>query len=38
MEKEENLNNTQTDENQNLEKETEKPEESSAGDNKQETH
>ena len=37
MEKEENQNNTPTDENQNLEKETEKPEESSAADNKQET-
>ena len=37
MEKEENQNNTPTDENQNLEKETEKPEESSAGENKQET-
>ena len=37
MEKEENLNNTQTDENQNLEKETEKPEESSTTENKQET-
>ena len=37
MEKEENQNNTPTDENQNLEKETEKPEESSAAENKQET-
>ena len=37
MEKEENQNNTPTDENQNLEKETEKPEESSATENKQET-
>ena len=37
MEKEENQNNTPTDENQNLEKETEKPEESSVGENKQET-
>ena len=37
MEKEENQNNTPTDENQNLEKETEKPEESSAGENKQES-
>ena len=37
MEKEENQNNTQTDENQNLEKETEKPEESSTTENKQET-
>ena len=37
MEKEENQNNTPEDENQNLEKETEKPEESSAGENKQET-
>ena len=34
MEKEENQNNTPTDENQNLEKETEKPEESSAEENK----
>ena len=38
MEKEENQNNTPTNENQNLEKETEKPKESSAGENKQETH
>ena len=38
MEKEENQNNTPTDENQNLEKETEQPEESSAEENKQETH
>jgi len=37
MEKEENQNNTPTDENQNLEKETEKPEKSSAAENKQET-
>ena len=37
MEKEENQNNTPTDENQNLEKETEKPEESSTTENKQET-
>ena len=37
MEKEENQNSTQTDENQNLEKETEKPEESSAGEDKKET-
>ena len=37
MEKEENQNNTPTDENQSLEKETEKPEESSAAENKQET-
>ena len=37
MEKEENQNNTPEDKNQNLEKETEKPEESSAGENKQET-
>ena len=37
MEKEENQNNTPTDKNQNLEKETEKPEESSAAENKQET-
>ena len=37
MEKEENQNNTPTEENQNLEKETEKPEESSAAENKQET-
>ena len=37
MEKEENQNNAPTDENQNLEKETEKPEESSAAENKQET-
>ena len=37
MEKEENQNNTSTDENQNLEKETEKPEESSAAENKQKT-
>ena len=37
MEKEENQNNTQAGENQNLEKETEKPEESSAAENKQET-
>ncbi len=38
MEKEENQNNTPTDENQNLEKETEKPEESSAEENKQATN
>jgi molecular chaperone GrpE len=38
MEKEENQNNTPTDENQNLGKETEKPEESSAEENKQETN
>ncbi len=37
MEKEENQNNNPTDENQNLDKETEKPEESSAKENKQET-
>ena len=37
MEKEENQNNTPKDENQNLEKETEKPEENSAGENEQET-
>ena len=37
MEKEENQSNTQTDEKQNLEEETEKLKESSAGDNKQET-
>ena len=37
MEKEEIQNNTPTEENQNLEKETEKPEESSAAENKQET-
>ena len=37
MEKEENQINTQTDKNQNLEKETEKPEESSGGENKQKT-
>ncbi len=37
MEKEENQNKTQTDENQNLEKETEKPEENSVDENKQET-
>ena len=37
MEKEENQNKTPTDENQNLEKETEKPEESSAEEKKQET-
>ena len=37
MEKEENQNNTPKDENQNLEKETERPEQSSAGENKQET-
>ena len=37
MEKEENQNNNPTDENQNLDKETEKPEESSAEENKQET-
>ena len=37
MEKEENQNNTPTDKNQNLEKETEKPEESSAAENKQKT-
>ena len=37
MEKEENQNNTPTDENQNLEKETEKLEESSAAENKQKT-
>jgi molecular chaperone GrpE len=38
MEKEENQNNNPTDENQNLDKETEKPEESSAEENKQETN
>ena len=38
MEKEENQNNTATDQNQNLEKETENPEESPAEENKQETH
>ena len=38
MEKEENHNNTPTDENQNLEKETVKSEESSAEENKQETN
>ena len=37
MEKEENQNNTQAEENQNLEKETEKPKESLVGENKQET-
>ena len=37
MEKEENQNTTPTDKNQNLEKETEKPEESSQAENKQET-
>ena len=37
MEKEENQNNNPTDENQNLDKETKKPEESSAEENKQET-
>ena len=37
MEKEENQNKTQTDENQNLEKETEKPGENSVDENKQET-
>ena len=37
MEKEENQNNTPEDENKNLKKETEKPEENSAGENKQET-
>ena len=37
MEKEENQSNTPADENQNLEKETKKPEESSAAENKQET-
>ena len=37
MEKEENQNNTPEDEIQNLEKDTEKPEQSSAGENKQET-
>jgi len=37
MEKEENQNSTATDQNQNLEKETEKPEESPAGENIQET-
>ena len=37
MEKEENQNNTPADENQNLEKETKKPDESSAAENKQET-
>ena len=38
MEKEENQNNNPTDENQNLDKETEKPGESSAEENKQETN
>ncbi len=38
MEKEENQNNTPSDENQNLERETGKPEESSAEENKQETN
>ena len=38
MEKEENQNNNPTDENQNLDKETEKPEENSAEENKQETN
>ena len=38
MEKEENQNNNPTDENQNLDKETKKPEESSAEENKQETN
>ncbi len=38
MEKEENQNNNPTQENQNLDKETEKPEESSAEENKQETN
>ncbi len=38
MEKEENQNNNLTDENQNLDKETEKPEKSSAEENKQETN
>ena len=37
MEKEENQNNNSTDENQNLDKETDKPEESSAVENEQET-
>ena len=37
MEKEENQNNTPTDENQNVEKETEKPEENLTEQNKQET-
>ena len=37
MEKEENQNDTPTNKNHNLEKETEKPEESSAGENKQDT-
>jgi molecular chaperone GrpE len=37
MEKEENQNNTPSDESQNLEEETEKPEESSAAENKQKT-
>ena len=37
MEKEENQNNTPTDDNQSVEKETEKTEESSVGENKQET-
>ena len=37
MDKEENRNNTPKDENQNLEKETEKPEENLADENKQET-
>ena len=38
MEKEENQNNTATDQNQNLEKETEKPEVNPSEQNKQETH
>ena len=38
MEKEENQNNNPTDENQNLDKETEKPEKSSVEENKQETN
>ena len=38
MEKEENQNNTVIDQNQNLEKDTEKPEESPTGENKQEIH
>ena len=38
MEKEENQNNNPTDENQNLDKETEKPDESSAEENKQDTN
>ena len=38
MEKEENQNNTPSDENQNLGKDTKKPEEISAEENKKETH